>query len=128
MNTALLALTACLPLLLANPAQSRPKPPKPQKMAVRVTFYSAASDPSGKTATGRAFRLPGCAVDRSVIPYGSRVTVPGHGTFLSDDSGRLIVGRRIDVRLPLASRSKLRRLGVQHLTVLVHRPAKKQGR
>jgi len=41
----------------------------------------------GVTSTGTDARRPGCAVDPQLIPYGSRVTIPGAGTVTADDTG-----------------------------------------
>lgn len=60
----------------------------------------------GKTATGRDANLPGVAVDKTVIPLGSRLDIPGYNRgsngngswILADDTGKVIKGFRIDVR------------------------------
>ena len=87
-----------------------------QTLSVRATHYCAGCA-GGKTATGGSARRPGLAVDPRVIPLGSRVYVPGHGTLVADDTGRAIRGRRIDIRL--ASRGGCARRGVKRMTVRV---------
>ena len=83
--------------------------------------YCPVCDRSGRTATGRAFHLPGVAVDPRVIPLGSRVHVPGYGTAPADDTGRLIKGRRVDVRLPAGpgGRCLCHRWGLRRLRVTI---------
>lgn len=42
----------------------------------------------GKTSRGRdAYTTRGVAVDPSIIPYGSIVSIPGYGSFVADDTG-----------------------------------------
>jgi 3D (Asp-Asp-Asp) domain-containing protein len=98
----------------------------PRVMKVRVTFYSPGS--RSRTATGRSARLPGVAVDPRVIPLGSKVSVPGFGVRVADDTGGAIKGRRIDVRLPVGSHARARKHGVKHLRVRVTHPAKHSKR
>lgn len=69
-----------------------------------VTAYCPCSKCCGKwadgrTATGRDAYTRGVAVDRSRIPLGSRLSIPGYGQrVLADDVGGAIKGNRIDVR------------------------------
>lgn len=54
----------------------------------------------GKTATNRSAYTTGVAVDRTVIPLGSRLDIPNYGNWiLADDVGRGIIGNSIDIRL-----------------------------
>jgi len=46
------------------------------------------------SATGVRLHNGHCAVDPSVIPYGSVVTIEGLGTFLAVDTGTAVVSRR----------------------------------
>jgi 3D (Asp-Asp-Asp) domain-containing protein len=73
-------------------------------MTVVATGYCGCAiccDGDGKTATGRDANLPGVAVDPDIIPLGSRLDVPGYGSWrLADDTGRLIKGGRVDLRFP----------------------------
>lgn len=71
-------------------------------LLVVATAYSPGDPSQGtgwQTSTGRSARLPGVAVDPKVIPYGSRVHVPGVGWLLADDCGGAIKGARIDIRM-----------------------------
>ena len=52
----------------------------------------------GKTSIGRK-AIPGrtIAVDPKVIPYGSKVFIPGFGWRVAEDTGGAIKGNRIDI-------------------------------
>jgi 3D (Asp-Asp-Asp) domain-containing protein len=117
MKTAAVLLLLCL---AAAPAVAQKK----TLTNVRVTFYCRHCDGSGQTATGSRFSSAGVAVDPRIIPLGSRVTIPGYGTRIADDTGGAIKGRRIDVRL--GSRGNCARLGVQRKTVTFTRPKKRK--
>ena len=89
-----------------------------------VTGYCPVCDRSGRTATGRAFHLPGVAVDPRVIPLGSILTIPGYGAnVVADDVGGAIKGRRLDVRLPAGpgGRCLCYRWGLRQIVVTVTR-------
>lgn len=69
-----------------------------------ATSYSASTAGTpvtspyyGMTAMGLRMRHGIVAVDRSVIPFGSQVYVPGYGVGLAADTGGAIKGRRIDL-------------------------------
>jgi 3D (Asp-Asp-Asp) domain-containing protein len=109
-------------LLLLAASTASPASTNPRFMKVRVTFYSPGS--RSRTATGRSARLPGVAVDPRVIPLGSHVSVPGFGVRVADDTGGVIKGRRIDVRLPVGKGARARKHGVKHLRVRIVPPAK----
>jgi 3D (Asp-Asp-Asp) domain-containing protein len=88
-------MTSLLLLLLAY---------APEWRTVEATAYCpgpcAICGTTGKTATGRDATLPGVAVDPAVIPLGSRLDVPGVGSWvLADDTGGAIKGEKIDVRM-----------------------------
>jgi 3D (Asp-Asp-Asp) domain-containing protein len=55
----------------------------------------------GITASGRDARgTRGVAVDRGVVPLGSRLDIPGYGTWVqADDTGSAIKGRMLDLRM-----------------------------
>jgi cystine transport system substrate-binding protein len=54
----------------------------------------------GGTATGVPAGWGVAAVDPSVIPFGTRFTVPGYGTAVAADTGSAIVGAEIDLWFP----------------------------
>jgi hypothetical protein len=58
------------------------------------------------TATGRNANSPGIAADWGVFPPGTRISIPGKGTFTVDDTGGALRRdakkgiRHIDLRIP----------------------------
>ena len=94
------------------------------KAGFLTSSYCPSCDPSRRTATGRAFHLPGVAVDPRVIPLGSLLTIPGYGAgIVADDVGGAIKGRRLDVRLPAGPGGRCRcyHWGLRRLNVTVTR-------
>lgn len=72
----------------------------------------------GKTSTGRSAWVTGVAVDPSIISLGSYLDIPGYGSWIrADDTGRVIVGRRIDVRFQ--THSQARRWGKRRIKVRI---------
>lgn len=99
----------------------------PEWREVEATAYCpgpcAICGTTGKTATGRDATRPGVAVDPAIIPLGSRLDVPGVGSWiLADDTGGAILGERIDVRL--ASHAEAVEFGRKTLRVRVWRRSK----
>ncbi len=84
----------------------------PRWMTVEATAYcpgACCTDGDGRTATMRDARRPGVAVDPAVIALGSRLDIPGYPRgwwTLADDTGRLVRGARIDVRMETHSEAK----------------------
>ncbi|WAH38959.1 3D domain-containing protein [Alicyclobacillus dauci] len=68
-------------------------------MTVLATAYAAG----GVTATGRPAQPGVIAVDPNVIPLGSKVYIPGLGTYTAADTGGAIVGHHIDICMGSAS-------------------------
>jgi 3D (Asp-Asp-Asp) domain-containing protein len=100
-------------------------------MLVVSTAYSPGDPSQGtgwQTSTGRSAKLPGVAVDPRVIPYGSRVHVPGIGWLTADDCGGAIRGNRIDIRMQ--SKAKCLEWGRRtvSVTVRIYRPQPARGR
>jgi 3D (Asp-Asp-Asp) domain-containing protein len=65
-------------------------------MTVMATGYSLP----GTTATGLPVGWGVAAVDPSVIPFGSHMTVPGYGEAVAADTGGAIIGNSIDLWFP----------------------------
>jgi 3D (Asp-Asp-Asp) domain-containing protein len=71
-----------------------PPPPKP---GGTMTVYATGYCLKGSTATGLPVGPGIVATDPSVIPLGTRMTIPGYGEGVAADTGGSVQGRRIDV-------------------------------
>ena len=65
-------------------------------MTVTATAYST----EGATATGLPAGWGTVAVDPSVIPLGTRLTIPGYGDGVAADTGSAVAGSTIDLWFP----------------------------
>ncbi|MBM3463580.1 MAG: hypothetical protein FJX76_15885 [Armatimonadetes bacterium] len=84
-------------------------------MRVMTTAYALR----GYTASG-AYTRPGTiAVDTRVIPFGTRMYVPGYGWGVAQDTGGAIQGKIIDLWMPSSSRCF--QWGVRSVTILVEK-------
>lgn len=88
----------------------------------KLTFYCACKSCSGPygTATASGARTTEgrtIAVDRRVIPLGSKVYIEGYGDFIAEDVGGAIKGNKIDIYLNDHSRTV--QMGVKHANVYV---------
>jgi len=68
----------------------------PRTLTVTATGYSMP----GRTATGLPVGPGIVAVDPSVIPLGTRMTIPGYGEGVAADTGGAVVGNTIDLWFP----------------------------
>ena len=68
-------------------------------MTVTATAYTL----QGHTATGAPVGYGVVAVDPSVIPLGTRMTIPGYGEGVAADTGGAIQGAVIDLWFPTAA-------------------------
>ena len=71
-------------------------------LTVVATGYSLR----GHTATGAPVGWGVVAVDPSVIPLGTRMTIPGYGSGVAADTGGAIVGNRIDLWFPTVAQAQ----------------------
>jgi 3D (Asp-Asp-Asp) domain-containing protein len=69
---------------------------RPGTLTVSSTGYAI----KGRTATGMATGPGVVAVDPSVIPLGTRITIPGYGTGIAADTGGAVQGYVIDIWFP----------------------------
>lgn len=67
-------------------------------MHVLATAYTAGEESTDKiTATGTKAAHGTIAVDPDVIPFGTKIYVPGYGYGVAADTGKAIKGKRIDL-------------------------------
>jgi 3D (Asp-Asp-Asp) domain-containing protein len=97
----------------ASPAASAPAA-GPGSITVVATGYSLG----GSTATGLPVGWGVVAVDPSVIPLGTRMTIPGYGEGVAADVGSGISGAMIDLWFP--SDSAARAWGRRAVTINLH--------
>jgi 3D (Asp-Asp-Asp) domain-containing protein len=88
--------------------------PAPQRMLMEATAYCLR----GRTASGTRVQRGVVAVDRRVIPLGTRLYVEGYGPAVARDTGGAIRGRRVDIWLP--SRSQCMNWGRRRVRVIVN--------
>jgi 3D (Asp-Asp-Asp) domain-containing protein len=85
---------AAVPIGAAAPAAPPAAPG--QTLTVSATGYSL----SGSTATGLPVGPGIVAVDPSMIPLGTRMTIPGYGDGVAADTGSAVHGATIDLWFP----------------------------
>lgn len=66
-------------------------------LVVDVTAYCYTGK---RTASGTWPKHGTIAADPRVLPFGTKVYIPGYGEGVVEDTGRLIKGNRIDVYIP----------------------------
>jgi cystine transport system substrate-binding protein len=98
----------------AEPAPIQAPPSGSRTMTVTATAYSGG----GSTATGIPVGYGVVAVDPSVIPLGTRMTIPGYGEGVAADTGSGVNGAWIDVWVPTEARAEA--WGTQTITITLH--------
>ena len=98
MRSDALARTVNLDAPIASRVTAAPTPPTGvgRTLTVSATGYSMA----GTTATGLRVGWGVAAVDPSVIPLGTHMTIPGYGSAVAADTGGAVVGATIDLWFP----------------------------
>lgn len=104
----------------AAPVPGAPRlQPSPVTDGVRsLTVVATGYALPGRTASGRPVGWGAVAVDPSVIPMGSRLSIPGYGLGVAADTGGAIQGARIDLWFP--SVAQARAWGNRVVTVTVY--------
>ena len=69
----------------------------------------------GRTARGTLARRGTVAADPKILPFGTRLAIPGYGTGVVEDVGGAIKGRHVDVWFPTHEEARL--WGRRELTV-----------
>jgi 3D (Asp-Asp-Asp) domain-containing protein len=101
------------------PAPAAPAPaPTPAPRGRTLTVSSTGYSLPGHTATGLPVGYGVVAVDPSVIPLGTRMTIPGYGEGIAADTGSAVRGNDIDLWFP--SLSQARAWGRRTVTITLH--------
>jgi cystine transport system substrate-binding protein len=108
-SAAVTPVTAAIVVVQDAPAQS-----SGQTLTVLATGYSL----SGSTATGLPTGWGVVAVDPSVIPLGTRLSIPGYGSGVAADVGGAVRGATIDLWFPTDAQA--RAWGRRTVTVRLH--------
>jgi cystine transport system substrate-binding protein len=98
----------------STPVQAPAQPAAAQTLTVIATGYSLP----GHTALGLPVGWGVVAVDPSLIPLGSRLTVPGYGSAVAADVGSGVRGAVIDLWFPTLAQA--RAWGRRTLTITLH--------
>jgi 3D (Asp-Asp-Asp) domain-containing protein len=83
-------------------------------LTVSTTGYSLR----GRTATGMQTAPGVVAVDPSVIPLGTRMTIPGYGSGIAADTGGAVHGAEIDLWFPTTAQALA--WGRRTVTITIH--------
>jgi 3D (Asp-Asp-Asp) domain-containing protein len=117
-RTAGLAVAAPAPEV--SPVEAAPATPAPvaadgpRTLTVSTTGYAL----QGRTATGIQTAPGVVAVDPSVIPLGTRMTVPGYGVGIAADTGGAVHGAEIDLWFPTTAQALA--WGRRTVTITIH--------
>jgi 3D (Asp-Asp-Asp) domain-containing protein len=104
------------PVVVAEPPTALPAPAwgGARTIAVSSTGYSLP----GRTATGMPTGWGVVAVDPSVIPLGTRLTIPGYGEGVAADTGSAVRGNAIDLWFPTLAQANA--WGRRTVTITLH--------
>lgn len=102
----------------ATPTGTTPAPAAPARGGRTITVSSTGYSLPGHTATGLPVGWGVVAVDPSVIPLGTRLTVPGYGEGVAADTGSAVRGATIDLWFP--SLAQARAWGRRTVTITLH--------
>jgi len=109
-----LAVSAAATAPTPAEAEAAPAPGMAHTMTVVATGYAA----SGATATGLSTGWGTVAVDPSVIPLGTQMTIPGYGQGVAADTGGGVSGGTIDLWFPTTAEAL--RWGRRVVTITLH--------
>lgn len=111
--------TAAIATAAADAAESVSLPITPPSSSGRtLTVSSTGYSLPGRTATGIPVGWGVIAVDPSLIPLGTRVTVPGYGEGVAADTGSAVHGADIDLWFPTLAQA--RAWGRRTVTITLH--------
>ena len=101
-----------------SPVASTVPAPAPAPTGRTLTVSSTGYSLPGRTATGIPVGWGVIAVDPSVIPLGTRLTVPGYGEGVAADTGGAVRGATIDLWFPTLGQA--RAWGRRTVTITLH--------
>lgn len=104
---------------LSSIATDYNSPAPPEGVGYKLTVKAYAYCLTGKTSSGTYTNLGTVAVDKRVIPLGTKIYIPGYGWGVARDTGGHMRGNVIDIWYP--SYSQCRSWGVRDVTVTVLR-------
>ena len=114
------ALTAAAadPAPTVQPAVRTSLPAPPPAGGRTITVRSTGYSLPGNTATGLPVGWGVVAVDPSVIPLGTKLTIPGYGEGVAADTGSAVRGADIDLWFPTLAQA--RAWGERTVTITLH--------
>jgi cystine transport system substrate-binding protein len=113
------AAASATPTTPADPTPApAPPTPVPAPGGRTITVSSTGYSLPGRTATGIPVGWGVVAVDPSVIPLGTRLTVPGYGEAVAADTGSAVRGATIDLWFPTLAQA--RAWGRRTVTITLH--------
>jgi 3D (Asp-Asp-Asp) domain-containing protein len=98
--------------------QSDPATPTTWAGGRTITVTATGYALGGRTASGLSTGWGVAAVDPSLIPLGSHMTVPGYGEAVAADTGSAVVGATIDLWFPTVAQANA--WGRRIVTIIVH--------
>jgi 3D (Asp-Asp-Asp) domain-containing protein len=101
-------------LAAARSSAAEPTPVAGRTLTVVATGYSL----TGSTATGAPAGWGVVAVDPSVIPLGTRMSIPGYGEGVASDTGSAVQGATIDLWFPTPAEAAA--WGRRSVTIILH--------
>jgi 3D (Asp-Asp-Asp) domain-containing protein len=102
----------------ATAVQSDPATPSAAAGGRTITVTATGYALGGRTASGLNAGWGVAAVDPSLIPLGSHMTVPGYGEAVAADTGSAVVGATIDLWFPTIAQANA--WGRRTVTVVIH--------
>jgi len=108
------ASSASAPLESSAPAPQETLPSGGSSITVSATGYALP----GRTATGLPVGWGVVAVDPSVIPLGTHMSIPGYGEAVAADTGGAIIGSTIDLWFPSVAQANA--WGRRTVTITLH--------
>ena len=118
LQSAAAASAAALPQADPPPAPIAAPAPVSSPGGRTLTVSSTGYSLPGHTATGMPVGWGVVAVDPTVIPLGTRLTIPGYGDAVAADTGSAVRGATIDLWFP--SLAQARAWGRRTVTITLH--------